>query len=84
MPRDARPIQSALAFYANPPLSEGGTSVGCTVLVEARQLGRARAAARNTSLTIKITQEKTNDEQTRVRTHKLTETVGWLLRAVCD
>ena len=35
--RDALLMQSALLFYANPLLSEGGTFVECTVRVEERQ-----------------------------------------------
>ena len=40
LPSDAQPIQSALVFYANPPLSVGGAFVGCTVREEVRQRGR--------------------------------------------
>ena len=41
---DALPVRSALVFYANPLLSEGGTWAGCTVPVAVM----ARLQARRT------------------------------------
>ena len=37
---DALSIQGALVFYANPPLSEGGTCAGCTVQAAVIRLAR--------------------------------------------